>query len=66
MRGYWNMFLEVNKKYLISLKIGQNILTYTCTILEVDEHFFSFIDKFGKKFTYNKNLIISTEEIENE
>ena len=59
------MNLEIGKKYKISLSIGGNILTYSCTIKSIDERFVCFVDKFNKEYNYNKNLIISYEEIEN-
>lgn len=58
------MGLVVGKHYKISLKINNNILTYTCKIISQDEIFISFVDKYGKEYNYNKNLIIGFEPIE--
>jgi len=60
------MNLTVGKKYKISLSIGGKILTYSCTIESIDDTFICFVDKFGDKYNYNKNLIISFDEIETE
>jgi len=57
------MNLEVGKKYKISLSIGGKVLTYSCTIESVDDTFICFIDKFNRRYNYNKSLIISYEEI---
>ncbi len=56
------MNLKENHSYKISLKVGDAILTYTCEIIEDDGTFFTFLDKFGEKLTYNKNLIMSIKE----
>ena len=58
------MILKVGYSYKIILKINNTTLTYSCKIIDVDENFVFFVDKFGKKYTYNKNLIIAIEEIE--
>ena len=57
------MKLEIDKKYIITLDIGGKILTYTGLITDVDEVFISFTDKFDKDFSYNKNNIVSYEEV---
>lgn len=58
------MVLEVGCSYKISIKINEKILTYTCKVTSLDDIFISFIDKFGKEYNYNKNLIIGFEPIE--
>lgn len=60
------MNLEIGHSYKIILKINNYTLTYTCVVTSVDENFISFTDKFGKEFTYNKNLIIQIERLEND
>ncbi|MFH1644562.1 MAG: hypothetical protein ABIA74_05300, partial [bacterium] len=52
------MNLKIGNSYMIILKINNTTLTYHCKIISEDEHFITFIDKYGKEFTYNKNLII--------
>ena len=56
-------FLE-NHFYKICFKIGEKIITFTCEIIESDNNFITFKDKFDKILTYNKNCIISFEEVE--
>lgn len=57
------MSLEVGHSYKLVIEINSNILTYTCTIIDIDDIFVSFLDKFGKEYSYNKKLIISYEEV---
>lgn len=58
------MILQVGNNYSICVDCGNNkVLTYTCKITVIDNNFISFIDKFGKEYTYNINNIISVEEI---
>ena len=52
-----------NKKYLISFSINGRMLTFECNIISDDGDFITFIDKYGKKLTYNKLNIISSEEV---
>ena len=59
-----NMILTIGKLYKIILKINNTNLTYTCEIIEVDDNFVTFVDKYNKTFTYNKNLIIQIEEVQ--
>jgi len=58
------MLLEINHSYKITLRINNTTLTYTCKVVGLDDTFVSFIDKFGGKYSYNKSLIISFEEIQ--
>jgi len=58
------MNLQIGKHYQIILKISDATLTYTCKIIDVDENFISFVDKYGATFNYNKNLILSYKEVE--
>ena len=46
--------------------INNNLLTYNCKIESDDEHFITFVDKFGKQYTYNKNLIQQIEVTEDD
>ena len=58
------MGIQEDKSYIITIDINDKILTYTCKITGIEEQFVSFIDKFGQKYTFNKNLIMSAVEIE--
>ena len=58
------MTLQVGNSYKIGLEINNAILTFTCRITEIDDPLFTFIDKFGEKYTYNKRLIISIKDCE--
>lgn len=57
------MNLKIGNSYMIILKINNATLTYHCKIISEDEHFITFIDRYGKEFTYNKNLIIQIEKL---
>jgi len=57
------MNLQIGKHYQIILKISDATLTYNCKIIDVDENFISFIDKYKNEFSYNKNLILSYREV---
>lgn len=58
------MEIEKGKFYLIRFDIGENkSLSYNCEILENSEEFITFRDKFGKVLSFNKNKIISIEEL---
>ena len=53
-----------NHFYKICFDIGGKIITFTCEIIDEDDSFVTFKDKFGKILTYNKSNIISYEEVE--
>ncbi len=55
--------IKIGNSYNMSIKIGENILKYTCTIKSIDEDFVSFIDRYGREYNYNKTLIIFLKEI---
>lgn len=57
--------LEMKEKkcYILAIEINGKILNYTCRILDQNEDFIAFIDKFRKKFCYRKKNVISYEEI---
>jgi len=54
--------MEQNKKYVIRVDVGGKIFTYTGIIISEDEHFVTFKSR-GEKWTYNKDRIISFEEV---
>lgn len=56
------MKLIINKTYKFIFQVGRNNLTFTGTVISVDDNFVEFKDKFGKTLHYNLNSIISYEE----
>jgi len=58
------MKLIKDNSYKLVLKVNDNTLTYICKVTDDDGILISFIDKFNKAYTYNKNLIMSVEELE--
>ena len=54
--------MEQNKKYVIRVDVAGKLFTYTGIILSEDEHFVTFESR-GEKWTYNKDRIISFEEV---
>lgn len=58
--------MKIGDTYKIVVQVNERLLTYTGTITEIDEVFISFTDKFGSKYSYNKNTLISFEEIKND
>lgn len=59
------MEFSIGKFYKIVFQVGNNALSFSCEIIEVDNNFITFRDKYGKILTYNKSNIISSEEVEN-
>ena len=55
--------MEQNKKYIIRVEVKDRLLTYEGEIVSQDDFFITFIDKFGKEWSYNKNTIVSFEEL---
>ena len=53
----------INHTYLITFEINGRFLTFQCTILSIDDTFIEFIDKYGKRLSYNKSKIVSAEEL---
>jgi len=52
--------LKVDNYYLLNVSVGIRILTYSCKILEITKDgFITIKDKYGEKWSYNKNNIIS-------
>ena len=56
------MILKEGETYVIVFKIEGHLLTFQCEIIEDDGTFVTFVDKYSKQISYNKNLIISVEE----
>ena len=57
------MEMNINGQYIIRIEVNNKFLTYTCKLLSEDLHFITFEDKFGKIYTYNKNNVVSYEEV---
>lgn len=55
--------MNIGDTYIIRVKVEEKIFTYTGKIISVDDDFVTFIDKYGKTFSYNKNSILSFEEV---
>jgi hypothetical protein len=55
--------MEKDKTYKIRINLNGRDLVYTGTIITTDSNFITFKDKFGNVLSYNKNVIISYEEI---
>lgn len=56
--------MKIGSTYKIVVDINSRVLTFTGRITSEDERFISFIDRDGKLLTYNKDKIISFEEVE--
>jgi hypothetical protein len=55
--------MEQDKTYIIRFEVNNKELVFTATIISEDENFVTFLDKFGKRLTYNKRYLISSEEV---
>jgi archaellum biogenesis protein FlaJ (TadC family) len=56
--------MKLNSSYKIVIEIDGRTLTYTGKVIQEDDMFLTFIDKFGKTYSYNKNKIVSAEELQ--
>lgn len=56
--------MKIGKKYLITFETGGKTLTFTGTIISLDDNFIKFRDKFGKILNYKEKLLVSFEEVE--
>ena len=57
--------MELNKTYIIRVLINNSLLTYEGKIISQKDGFISFLDKYGKVISVNKNTIQSYEEFSN-
>lgn len=57
--------MNIGDTYIIRIEVEGRLFTYTGKILEDKEGFITFEDKYNKTFSYNKNNIISFEEVDN-
>lgn len=55
--------MKINSVYRIVVIIDNKVLTFTGKIISEDDQFITFTDKFGATLSYNKNKIVSFEEI---
>ena len=55
--------MEINKKYKLVFYVFDKTLTYTGTVLKIDDTFIKFKDKFGEIINYSKSCLISYTEI---
>lgn len=54
--------MELNTTYVIRVMINNRLLTYEAKVISEDSIFITFIDKYGKEISVNKNNIQSFEE----
>jgi len=54
---------KINKKYKLRFDVKGKLLTYTATIIDTDEMFISFQDRYNAIITYNLQNLISFEEV---
>jgi hypothetical protein len=50
---------EINKKYILVVKVNDKETFLTGEIIKEDDNFFTIIDKFGEEIEYNKSTILS-------
>ena len=55
--------MNIGDTYIIRIEVEERIFTYTGKIVSEDEVFITFVDKYGKTFSYNKSKILSLEEV---
>ena len=56
------MRLEIGKRYKIVIKLD-TILTYSATVVSIEEGFVTFLDRYNDKYTYSKSVIVSYTEL---
>lgn len=55
--------MKINEKYILVFSIEGRILTFTGKIINEDDRFVTFKDKYDKILTYNKNNLVSFTEL---
>ena len=55
--------MKLKEKYKLIFEVEGRLLTFTGIVIEEDESFITFIDKFNKTISYNKRFLISAEEV---
>jgi len=58
------MEMKQNRTYILRIMADNRLLTYTGKILSEDNLFVTFIDRYSKTISVNKNNIVSFEEVE--
>jgi len=58
------MNIQKNKKYIIRFLIHGNLLTYNCTVTDIDADSITFIDIKGDTITYKLDYIVGYQEID--
>ena len=58
------MLLSKGKFYLMHIQVGDRVLSFAGEIVEIDDDFVSFVDKYGKLQNYRLSTIMSYTEVE--
>lgn len=58
------MDLEKNKKYVLAFNFNGKILTYEGVVVDDDGSFVTFYDRYNNKKTFNKSILISVQEVD--
>lgn len=59
------MEILIDKTYIFIFNINERYLTYTGRVIDIDSNFVTFIDKYGKEFSYALQTLISKEGVQN-
>jgi len=57
--------LEIGECCKLTLKLNDNILTYTCVVVNISDDTVTFIDKFGHEWEYKREVIIGKQYVDN-
>jgi hypothetical protein len=57
-----NKLFDSSKKYKLIIELDGRQSFYVCSIIYEDDLFIKILDKKGKEFTFNKNIIKSFRE----
>jgi len=60
-----SIMLQINKTYKLKFLFNGRYITYTATILNINNVFVNIRDKFGNIYNYNITNLESFEEMEN-
>ena len=53
----------IGKKYKMVFNVFNKVLTYSGTVLEIDDTFIKFRDKYDEVISYSKTCLISYTEM---
>ena len=56
-------WLLVGKRYKLVFYLFGDTFTFTADVISIKDGFISMIDKYGKKYNYNLNCLVSYEEV---